>query len=430
MTVAVGVGVLLLLLVLEMPIAFAMMIAATAGLYMVGGESFVASYLADVYHSVSASYVFLTIPMYVLLAQYMAQSGMARDVIKASDLWLGRLRGGLGVACVMASAFMAAIIGSSTASSATMSSAAYPSMREVGYDARVSVGIIAISGTLAIMIPPSIVLIIYGILTEQSVGKLLIAGLLPGVLTAAGYIATIALIGWRAPEKMPAQPRFDLGAAVRALAPVWPVLLLMLLVVGGLYGGVATPTEIGAVGASAALAITLAMRRMDWRAFMAAIEDTLSTTVMIVTIVIGAMMFGYFLTLTQATQSLFDAIQGSGMAPWMVIGVLVLIYLVLGMFMDQIAILVLTVPVTYALVTQLGYDGIWYGIVITKTVEIGLVTPPLGLNVFVTSGITKVPIADCFRGVAPFLLVELVVLGLLLAFPEISLFLPNLMSSP
>ena len=428
MTVFIGVAVLIVLLLMEMPIAFAMMIAATVGLYLVGGESFVASYLADVYHSVSASYVFLTIPMYVLLAQFMAQSGMARDIIKASDMWLGRLRGGLGVACVMASAFMAAIIGSSTASSATMSAAAFPSMREVGYDRRVSVGIIAISGTLAIMIPPSIVLIIYGILTELSVGKLLIAGLLPGVLTAAGYIVTILWIAWRHPEKMPAQPQFDVRAATRALVPVWPVLLLMLLVVGGLYGGAATPTEIGAVGAAAALVITLIMRRMDRARFVTAIEDTLGTTVMIVTIVIGAMMFGYFLTLTQATQSLFDAIQSAGMAPWMVIAVLVLIYLVLGMFMDQIAILVLTVPVTHALITQLGFDGIWYGIVITKSVEIGLVTPPLGLNVFVTSGVTRVPLAECFRGVAPFLLVEIVVLGLLLAFPEISLLLPDLMS--
>lgn len=429
MSVAIGVGVLLALLILEVPIAFAMMIAATTGLYLTGGLPFVASYLADVYHSVSASYVFLTIPMYVLMAQFMAQSGMARDVIRASDLWLGRLRGGLGVACVMASAFMAAIIGSSTASAATMSAAAYPSMREVGYDARVSVGVIAISGTLAIMIPPSIVLIIYGILTELSVGKLLVAGLVPGLMTALGYIIAILFIGRRRPEAMPAQPHFDAGAALRALGPVWPVVLLMMLVVGGLYGGIATPTEIGAVGAAGALAITVVMRRLGARAFADAVADTLSTTVMIVTIVIGAMMFGYFLTLTQATQSLFAAIQDAGLAPWMVIAVLVLIYLVLGMFMDQIAILVLTVPVTYALVSQLGYDGIWYGIVITKTVEIGLVTPPLGLNVFVTSGITGVSVADCFRGVAPFLLVEIVVLGLLLAFPEISLFLPNLMSS-
>ncbi|MDA3919792.1 MAG: TRAP transporter large permease [Salinisphaera sp.] len=428
MTIAIPLGVLLMLLVLEMPIAFAMMVSATLGLWLIGGESFVSSYLSDVFHDVSASYVFLTIPMYVLLAQYMAKSGMARDVIQASDLWLGRMRGGLAMACVMASAFMAAIIGSSTASCATMSAAAYPTMREVGYDRRVAVGVIAISGTLAIMIPPSIILIIYGILTEQSIGKLLIAGLVPGVLTAVGYIITIAILGFRHPARMPATSSFDFGQAMRSLGPVWPVVVLMLLIIGGLYSGAATPTEIGAIGAAAALLITLLLRRLDKEAFFGALEDTLSTTVMIVTIIIGAMMFGYFLTLSQATQSLFVAITAAGLDPWMVMGLLVVIYLILGMFMDQIAILVLTVPITYALVTQMGYNGIWYGIVITKTVEIGLVTPPLGLNVFVTSGITKVPVSDCFRGVAPFLLVELVVLGLLLAFPQISLFLPNLMS--
>lgn len=428
MTIAIPLGVLLLLLVLEMPIAFAMMVSATLGLWLIGGESFVSSYLSDVFHDVSASYVFLTIPMYVLLAQYMAKSGMARDVIQASDLWLGRMRGGLAMACVMASAFMAAIIGSSTASCATMSAAAYPTMREVGYDRRVAVGVIAISGTLAIMIPPSIILIIYGILTEQSIGKLLIAGLVPGVLTAVGYIITIAILGIRHPARMPATSSFNFGQAMRALGPVWPVVVLMLLIIGGLYSGAATPTEIGAVGAAAALVIALLLRRLDKEAFFGALEDTLSTTVMIITIIIGAMMFGYFLTLSQATQSLFAAITAAGLDPWMVMGLLVVIYLILGMFMDQIAILVLTVPITYALVTQMGYNGIWYGIVITKTVEIGLVTPPLGLNVFVTSGITKVPVSDCFRGVAPFLLVELVVLGLLLAFPQISLFLPNLMS--
>lgn len=428
MIVATGIGLLLLLLVLEMPVAFALMVSATVGLWMVGGETFVSSYLSDTYHSVAASYVFLSIPMYVLLAQYIAKSGMARDIIKASDLWLGRMPGGLGVACVSASAFMAATIGSSTASCAAMSATAYPSMREVGYDRRVSVGIIAISGTLAIMIPPSIVLIIYAILTEQSVGKLLIAGLLPGLLTALGYILTIVVLAVRNPKAMPAQPSFDRRAAIRALKPVWPMVLLMLLIVGGLYSGIATATEIGAIGAAGALLITLSLRRLDRKGFVLALQDTLTTTVMIVTIVVGAMMFGYFLTLTEATQALFGAITEAGMSPWTVIAILVLFYLVLGMFMDQIAILVLTVPVTYALVTQLGFDGIWYGILITKTVEIGLVTPPLGLNVFVTSGITKVPVADCFRGVAPFLVVEVVVLLLLLAFPQISLFLPGLMA--
>lgn len=428
MTIAIGVGLLVLLLLMEMPIAFAMMIAACVGLYLIGGDMMVSSYLADALHSVSASYVMLTIPMFVLMAQYMAKSGMARDIITSSDAWLRRVPGGLGVACVFASAFMAAIIGSSTASCATMSAAAFPSLRENGYDRKVSVGIIAIAGTLAIMIPPSIVLIIYGILTEQSVGKLLMAGLLPGILTAAGYIVTIWLLAWWRPDLIPKPSRFDGRAAVRSLRPIWPAVLLMLVVIGGLYSGIATPTEIGAIGSLAALLIVFGMRRIDRQKFSGTLADTLVTTVMIFAIIAGAMMFGYFLTLTQATQHLMNLIQAADLSPWEVMLILVAIYLVLGMLMDQMAILVLTVPVTFALVTQLGFDGIWYGIIITKTVEIGLVTPPMGLNVFITSGITKVPVGEAFRGVAPFVVADLVVLGLLLAFPEISLLLPGMMS--
>jgi len=300
-------------------------------------------------------------------------------------------------------------------------------MRDSGYDRRISVGIIAIAGTLAIMIPPSIVLIIYGILTQQSVGKLLIAGLVPGLLTAAGYILTIWVLSKRRPDLVPKPTAFDMRDAMKSLRPVWPAMLLMVVTIGGLYSGLATPTEIGAVGSLAALAIVLMMRRIDKRRFTSAMTETLGTTVMIITIIIGAMMFGYFLTLTQATQSLIAMINDANLSPWAVLLTLVVIYLVLGMLMDQMAILVLTVPVTFALITQLGFDGIWYGIVITKTVEIGLVTPPLGLNVFITSGITRVPVAECFRGVAPFVLVDLLILGLLLAFPEISLFLPGLM---
>ncbi|SOC09018.1 tripartite ATP-independent transporter DctM subunit [Alloalcanivorax xenomutans] len=427
MIILIGVGLLVVLLLMEMPIAFAMMVAATVGLWLVGGELMVHSFLADAFHNVTASYTMLTIPMFVLMAQYMAQSGMARDIITCSDTWLRRLNGGLGMACVFASAFMAAIIGSSTASCATMSSAAFPSMRDSGYDRRISVGIIAIAGTLAIMIPPSIVLIIYGILTQQSVGKLLIAGLVPGLLTAAGYILTIWVLSKRRPDLVPKPTAFDMRDTMKSLRPVWPAMLLMVVTIGGLYSGLATPTEIGAVGSLAALAIVLMMRRIDKRRFTSAMTETLGTTVMIITIIIGAMMFGYFLTLTQATQSLIAMINDANLSPWAVLLTLVVIYLVLGMLMDQMAILVLTVPVTFALITQLGFDGIWYGIVITKTVEIGLVTPPLGLNVFITSGITRVPVAECFRGVAPFVLVDLLILGLLLAFPEISLFLPGLM---
>lgn len=421
------IGLLILFLLLEMPIAIALIAASSVGLWLVGGPTLLASYLQDTYHEVAASYVFLVIPMFVLLAEYMAHSGLARELIRSSNLWLGRLKGGLAIACVIASAFMAAIIGSSTASCATMSAAAYPTMREMGYGPRLSIGVIAIAGTLAIMIPPSVILIIYGILTELSVGKLLIAGLVPGLITAFGYILTITLIGASKPDLVPAGSSFDLRAAAASSKEIWPVLLLILLIIGGLYSGIATPTEIGALGAFFALVIIVGLRRITFRGLWESVEQTLTTTIMIIVILVGAMMFGYFLTLTQATQHLIDYITQSGFTPWTVMGLIVFMYVILGMFMSQIAILVLTVPVIYPIVANLGFDGIWFGIIVTKAAEIGLVTPPVGLNVYVAHSITRVPLKDCFIGVTPFIFVEFLILGLLLAFPEISLFLPNLM---
>lgn len=425
MIIAIGIGLLLLLLILEMPVAFALFTAGSVGMWMTAGSGIVVSYLGDVFYDEASSYVLLTVPMYILLSQFLAKSGLAKDIVLACDLWLARVRGGLGIACVLSSALMAAIIGSSTASCATMSTAAFPTMRAVGYSDRFSVGIIAISGTLAIMIPPSIVLIIYGILTEESIGKLLIAGIIPGLLTAIGYIGTIYLMVSRNPNLIGVQSPFNLKAAQRALLPVWPIFVLIGIILFSLYSGIATATEVGAVGSLAALIIVLLLKRLDHSNFKAALKETAKTSVMIITIITGAMLFGYFLTMTGATQGLVDLISSSGLSRWSVLLLLVVMYIILGMLMDQIAVLVLTVPITYAIIGTLGFDGIWYGIIITKTVEIGLVTPPLGLNVFVASSITKTPIGDCFKGVAPFIFVEVILLAFLIAFPCLSTWLPT-----
>ncbi len=304
-----------------------------------------------------------------------------------------------------------------TASRMTRLSLAHP---------KFALGIIVVSGTLAVMIPPGLILIIYGILTEESVGKLLIAGIFPGILTALGYILTIMYVVWKNPDWVPAAKSFDKQAAVNSLRPVWPVFLLIGVVVFALYGGVATPSEIGALGAFSALAIVLCLKRMDRKKLLDSLASTVKTTSMIIAIVTGAMIFGYFLTFSQATDSLISYVDSLGLSPWQVMMLVVLMYLILGLFMDQLAILVLTVPTTYALISTFGFDGVWFGIVITKTVEIGLVTPPLGLNVFVASGVTGVKSSECFKGVVPFLIVDLVVLGLIVAFPALVLWVPNM----
>ncbi|WP_346892301.1 TRAP transporter large permease [uncultured Roseibium sp.] len=425
MSLVIGIGGLLLLLVAGMPIGFALATSGALGLAAHMGPGIVGPLMADSFFEHSSSYLLLTVPMFVLMSEYLSASGIARDIVVASYRWIGRLPGGLGIACVAASALMAAVIGSSTASAATMSTAAFPNMKQLNYHPRLAAGIIAISGTLAIMIPPSVILVIYGIMTEQSIGKLLIAGVIPGLLTMLGYIVVMVYLALRHPHLAPRAPSFDLRTATKSLTTVWPVMLLIVVVIGSLYGGVATPTEIGAVGSLFALVIVVILRRINGEGMRGAMENTLRTYMMIMMIILGAMVFGFFMTYTQLPQKLVTAATESQLPPWVILAMLLGIYLFLGCFLDQIAILVLTVPLTFPIVSSLGFDGIWYGIIITKTVEIGLVTPPLGLNVYVTSSVTGVPLGEAFKGVLPFLLMEFFLLFLLVAVPDLSLWLPS-----
>lgn len=419
--------VLFAFLAFGLPVAFSLAVVGGGALLASAGPQVAIGIVSDVFFETTASYVFLIVPMFVLMGQFLAVSDLAKDIVESCQKWLGHLKGGVGYACVVASTIMAAVIGSSTASVAVMSYAAHPSMHRLGYAPGFAVGIIAISGTLAIMIPPSIILILYGILTEQSIGKLLIAGIVPGLLTAVGYAITIRVMLYFRPEYSPRVDDFRLPEAVRSLRLVWPALALIVVMIGGIYAGVASPTEIGAVGAFASLLIAWGLGRMPRGPFMAALKNTAATTANLMLILIGAMIFGYFITHSQLTQQAVGLIGESGMGQWEVMLLIIILYLALGMFMDQIAILVLTTPVIYPIVKALGFDGIWFGIIMTKTAEIGFVTPPFGMNIFIASGITRVPMLECFKGVMPFIAVELVILAILCAFPQITMFLPNMM---
>lgn len=431
MAIAYGVGLLLLLIVTGIPVGFALGLAGALSLFMIAESQVVMGLLGQVVHHTAANYVLLTIPMFILMAEFLGASGVAQDLMVASNRLLRRVRGGLAMACVMAGAILGAASGSSTASVSSMASAAYPTMKSLGYDRGFSIGTISISGTLAILIPPSIALIVYGILTEESIGRLFMAGLAPGVLTALAYIVTIYICVRLWPHLVPSlkdmeENASDISEKVKQKGKVWPIVLLISLVLGGLYSGLATPTEIGALGALGALVICIVLGRLNTQAFTIAVGNTLRTTTMIVTIIFGALLFGYFLSYTQVTNAMLSWIADVGLSPYAVLLMVVGLYLILGMFMDQHAIIVLTVPITYALLTGLGFDGIWLGIVIVKTAEIGLVTPPLGLNVFIASATVGVPTKEGFSGVWPFVVCELVLLGLILAFPEIVLFVPNM----
>lgn len=438
MDIFLGIGLLLLLIVVGVPVGFALGLAGTISLAMIVSPGIVGSLLGQVVHHTASNYVLLTIPMFVLMAEFLGASGIAKDMMISCSRLMHRVKGGLAMACVLAGSILASASGSSTASVASISSAAFPTMKSLGYNEGFSIGTMAIAGTLAIMIPPSIAFIVYGIITEESIGRLFMAGLIPGIVTALGYIVTIAIVvrikpNWAPDPKLiksqilKADSDDEAAGELRQTGRVWPMLVLIFIVLGALYSGIATPTEVGAIGAFGALAISLMLRRMTWGSFYEAVGKTLRTTAMIVAIIFGALLFGYFMAYTHVTTTMIEWISTAGLSPYTVLLLVVFIYLILGMFMDQFAIIVLTVPITYAVLTGLGFDGIWLGIVLIKTAEIGLVSPPLGLNIYIASGSTGVSTKEGFTGVAPFLVVEMLILGLLIAFPSISLFLPNLL---
>lgn len=414
-------GVILLmaaLLVLGVPIGFALGASGFVGLWLVGGLESALGIAATSPYRQSASWILTSIPLFVLMAEMLATSRITRDLFAAANRWVVHLPGGLAIGGVLAAAGLGAVSGSSTAATAAMSKSVTPELLAHGYSRSLSIGTVAAAGTLAIMIPPSVIMVVYGILTESSVGKLFVAGIVPGLLTVLAYTATIVIWALRRPDAAPRRPAFSWAERFAALRLVWPMVVLFALVIGTLYSGVVTVTESAGLGAAGAVLLSFVfLRRAGFAAFVEALRRTVGTTSMILSIVIGAHIFSYFMTFTGAPQAALGLVENAGIAPWMVLAILLLIYVVLGCFMDQLAILVLTLPIVFPMVLRLGYDPIWFGIVLTKTVEIGLITPPVGMNCFVASSVTRTPLSQVFRGVTPFILAELVTLALLAAFP-------------
>lgn len=418
---------LLFFLAVRMPVGFALGIAGSIGLYLIGGLDLVNGVLLTTPYSSAASFVFTTYPMFCLMAEFSSNSGMTSDIFNAANRLFGHVKGGLAIACVFANAGLAAVSGSSIASAAAISKTTIPEMRKYGYDDRLSAGIVAVAGTLAILIPPSVVLIIYGILTEVSIGALLIAGVLPGIVTAVGYIVSISIWVRKDPKIAPDIPPFSSKERIESLKKIWPMLILILSVVVGIYSGLVTPTEAGALGASVSFLLALYMtKKCDW--LEESLTRTATTSAMLFTIVIGAMVFGYFLTNTQLTLKLVSIVKALDVNRWIIYSLIIFIYLFLGMFLDQFAVLFLTVPLTFPIMMALGFDPVWYGIIVTKTVAIGQISPPVGINVYTVAHTADIPIEKTFQGVWPLLASELVVLFLLSVFPAISTWLPNMMN--
>jgi tripartite ATP-independent transporter DctM subunit len=362
------------------------------------------------------------------MGQFTLQSQMSGELFNTMRVWLGRLRGGLAMAAIAGCAAFAATSGSSMATTATMAVASLPHMKKYNYASSLATGSIASGGTLGILIPPSIGFIIYGIVTEESIGKLFIAGIFPGILLTALFILTILIITKFNNELGPPGPSTSLKEKVLSIKNVWPVVVLSCLVIGGLYGGVFTSTEAGAIGATGALIIGLVKRRLSFRGIRDSILETGSLSAMIFIIIIGAMIFSTFLAASTIPGKLAASVASLSVPPIFILLAILLFYIILGTFMDINSGLLLTLPVTFPLIIKLGYDPIWFGVISVLILEIGLVTPPVGLNVFVMKGVAPdVPIITIYRGIIPFFLAMLVCLALLILIPKIATFLPSVM---
>jgi len=413
------------MLAIGLPVGFSMGLAGVVGLYETGGWDMVKGILTTAPMSGVNSYDLIPIPMFLLMAEFVLISGVADDLFAVAAAWIGRVRGGLGMATALAGAGFGAICGTSTASAATLSSTTLPAMIKQGYEPQMAAGVVAISGTLAMLIPPTVVMIIFGLIADVSIPKLLIAGILPAVLVTITIMLTVYLLAVFNPKAAPVSEGTPWSEKFRLLKKTAPMLLLMGLVTGSIYAGIATVTESAALGAIGGLGIALFRRRLTWNNFVQTLKNAAHGTCMILMIVVGASIFGYFFALTQITQDLVAWVGGLGISKWWVIFALLCGYLILGTFMDQMAIIFLTVPIVLPVIVSLGFDPIWFGVIKIVTAEVGLILPPIGLNCFVVARYSGLPVGEVFRGSFPHVIAHFVAIAILVAFPQISLWLPS-----
>jgi len=421
------IGLLFALLAIGMPVGFAMAVSGALGLLATAGVSATIGVLETTPFSVTNSYELIAIPMFILMAELVVASGIAEGLFHALAVWIGRVKGGLAVATALAGAGFGAISGSSTASAAALSATSIPAMLRAGYEPRFSCGVVAISGTLAMLIPPSIALVLYGIIAEVSIADLLIGGVIPGILVTFAIIATVYALLWHDPALAPAGRAYSWREKLVVLKQVGPMLLLLFLVTGVIYVGIATPTEASALGAFGALVLTASVGKLSYATLRHVLARSARATCMILMIVIGAHIFGFFLTLTQVTQMTVAFITSLDVSPYVVMAMIVFVYIILGCFMDQLAILILTVPIVVPAIVALGFDPVWFGVVVVVTAEVGMVTPPLGLNVFVVARYSGRPLDEIFAGIAPHVVAHLLVIAALIAWPSLVLWLPSTM---
>jgi len=428
---ALGAIALLILIALGVHVGITMGLVGFFGIAIVQGSFKVAiGALAGIPYSVVMSFILTSLPVFLLMGLFAMYAGVTEDAYRVGYNWLGKLPGGLGLATIAACAGFGACSGSSIATAMLFTKISLPEMRKVGYDKRLACGTTAAGGMLAMLIPPSAMLIIIGFITNTSVAKLFIGGILPGILLAGMYVGAILIMVLRKPHLAPlAEITISWRKRIASLKKIWGLLVIMAFVFVGIYSGVFTPTEAGSTGALATFIMALALRKLSWSKLWNAIADTTQTTCLLFFVIIGATVFSRFIAISGLRTVIIDGIIGWGLSPILVVLMFVVVYLIAGCFIDAISIFAITLPIVFPIVLKLGFDPIWFGIIALMSIEMGLVTPPLGMNVYAVKAAAPddVTLEDVFRGVFPFFLVMLAFLGLLIAFPPIVTLLPNVM---
>jgi len=421
-----GVVFLVVILFSRLPVAFRMALVGLLGFGYLVSPSAALNIIVKDFYTVFSSYDLTVVPLFVFMGQILFYSGISRKLYDAAFVWLGHYKGGLAMATVGACAGFSAICGSTNATAATMASVALPEMKRLNYRDELATGVVAAGGSLGILIPPSVIFIVYGIQTEQSIGKLFMAGILPGILLSILFILTIYIWVSIRPDIAPRIEKQNFRRRIRALTGLVEVIILFLLVMGGLFLGVFTPTEAGAVGAFGGLLIPLVRRQLSWQGFLDALYSSTRTTCMILMIVAGATVFGHFLAVSTIPSTLSSWVVGLPLPSWAIMIVVMFFFLIGGCFMDALGMILLTIPIFYPVAVALGYDPIWFGVVIVLVTELGVITPPVGINVYVVSGIARdVPLEIIFKGAFPFVLTLVTYLIIMIIFPQIALFLPS-----
>lgn len=422
-----GIALLLFLFLIGVHISFAMAIVGFIGFaYLTGIEPAFTLLAQDIFESFT-SYPLSVIPMFILMGSFAFASGISKRLYDTTYCWVGQFRGGLTIATVLACAGFAAICGSTVATAATMGKIALPEMRKYKYDNSLATGTIAAAGTLGILIPPSTVLIVYGILVEESIGKLFMAGFVPGAILSLFFLVVVYLLCLRNPKLAPAGVSTTMREKVKAASGIIEAVILFLLAIGGLFLGWFSPTQAGSIGAGGALLIGLIRRKLTWGGFFEATKDGLRTSCMVLFILFGAVVFGHFMAVSNIPSLLAEWVGGLPIHPMVIIGIIIFLFFSGGFFMDSMALIVVLIPIFYPLVIKLGFDPIWFGVIVVLTGEMGVITPPVGVNVFVIKGIAQdIPLELIFRGILPFLAALIILTVILTIFPQIVTFLPEI----